>query len=188
MTEKKSTDQVNHTLDQYDTQFELCRKIFVAKSKDYGTSWRVMRNRSITDQLFIKAQRIRTLEETGVSKVGDGCEGEFRAIVNYGVIALIQLDFPPQSNDYELSTDLAEEYYDVEAIKVREVMIAKNHDYGEAWRDMRISSFTDLILTKLLRIKQIEDNCGQTEVSEGFEGHYTDIINYALFALIRLNE
>ena len=175
------------TLSQYDEQLSLCKTIFVNKSKDYGTSWRIMRPKSITDQLFIKAQRIRTLEEKGITEVGDGIEGEFQALVNYGLMALIQLAHKP-SADANLSPDDAKQLYEEQAHTVRQIMIAKNHDYGEAWRDMRISSFTDLILNKILRIKQIEDNRGQTLVSEGFDGHFTDIVNYALFALIRLNE
>lgn len=174
------------TLAQYDEQLEICQDIFVKKSHDYGTSWRIMRPKSITDQLFIKAQRIRTLEEKGISKVGDGIETEFQALVNYGLMALIQISNIP---DYvDLSADEAKQMYLEVAHEVRQIMIAKNHDYGEAWRDMRISSFTDLILSKILRIKQIEDNRGKTVVSEGLEGHYTDIVNYSLFALIRMNE
>lgn len=178
---------VNKTLNQYNEQLEICKDIFVKKSKDYGTSWRIMRPKSITDQLFIKAQRIRTLEETGVTKVGDGVDGEFMALVNYGLMALIQLAHKPSADD-NLGEDEAKRLYEEQAHEVRQIMVAKNHDYGEAWRDMRVSSFTDLILTKILRIKQIEDNSGQTLISEGLDGHYTDIVNYALFALIRLNE
>ena len=180
-------NQKSNTLSQYDEQLDLCKQIFVNKSKDYGTSWRIMRPKSVTDQLFIKAQRIRTLEETGISKVGDDVDGEFQALVNYGLMALIQLTHKPTVED-DLSADEAEELYEEQAHEVRRIMIAKDHDYGAAWRDMRISSFTDLILTKILRIKQIENNAGKTIVSEGLEGHYTDIVNYSLFALIRLNE
>lgn len=186
MTETNQKTQLN-TLDQYNEQLQHCKEIFSDKTKDYGTSWRVMRPKSVTDQLFIKAQRIRTLEETGVSKVGDGIEGEFQALVNYGLMALIQLTNQPDIEG-TMPADDALRLYEEEVHTVRQIMIAKNHDYGEAWREMRISSFTDLILTKLLRIKQIEDNQGKTIISEGLDGHYTDIINYALFALIRLNE
>ena len=182
----ETKSEVN-TLEQYDEQLQICQEIFVQKSKDYGTSWRIMRTKSITDQLFIKAQRIRTLEETGVSKVGDGIEGEFQALVNYGLMALIQLHHKPNAEG-NLSADDARRLYEEQAHEVRQIMIAKNHDYGEAWRDMRVSSFTDLILSKILRLKQIEDNQGKTIVSEGLEGHYTDIVNYSLFGLIRINE
>lgn len=180
-------DKQGKTLIQYDEQLELCKEIFVNKSIDYGTSWRIMRPRSITDQLFIKAQRIRTLEEKGITKVGDGIEGEFQALVNYGLMALIQLHHE-STDEFNLSPDEAKALYEEQAHGVRQTMLKKNHDYGEAWRDMRISSFTDLILTKLLRVKQIEDNRGKTIVSEGLDGHYTDIVNYSLFALIRMNE
>jgi len=176
-----------NTLEQYDCAFQLCRAIFEAKTKDYGTSWRVLRPRSITDQLFIKAKRIRTIDESGEQHVAEGIDDEFRACVNYGIIALIQLsleeDFPE-----ELMPDEALHLYDREYGSVRELMLAKNHDYGEAWRDMRISSFTDMILSKVQRIKQIEDNDGNTLISEGVDGNYKDIINYAIFALIQLEE
>lgn len=178
---------IEKTMAQYDEQMKICQEIFEKKTKDYGTSWRVMRSKSITDQLFIKAQRIRTLEETGISKVGDGIEGEFKALVNYGLMAMIQLKHGSEDN-WELSADSAGQLFSEQATFVRDIMLAKNHDYGEAWRDMRVSSFTDLILTKILRIKQIEDNLGVTLISEGLDGHYTDIVNYAIFALIRLSE
>lgn len=181
-------EQNKNTLSQYDEQLEHCKQIFINKSKDYGTSWRIMRPKSITDQLFIKAQRIRTLEEKGITLVGDGIEDEFKALVNYGLMALIQLHHKPTVEATDLSADDAKKLYEEQAHVVRQIMIAKNHDYGEAWRDMRVSSFTDLILTKLLRIKQIENNAGKTIISEGLDGHYTDIINYAIFALIRNNE
>ena len=178
----------NITLQQYDEQLVLCRDIFVKKLQDYGMSWRVMRPRSFTDQLFIKAQRIRTLEDTGINKVGDGIEGEFIALVNYGLMALIQLENGISDDvDNTISGDAAVNLFNHHAREVRAIMLRKNHDYGEAWRDMRISSFIDLILTKILRIKQIENNEGKTLISEGLDGHYTDIINYAMFALIRLN-
>ena len=177
----------DHTLEQYDRAFAACRDIFEKKSNDYGTSWRVLRPRSITDQLYIKAKRIRTIDEAGLQKVDEGIEDEFRACVNYGIIALIQLsldeDFP-----VELMTEEALHLFDREYRVVRDLMMAKNHDYGEAWRDMRISSFTDMILSKVQRIKQIEDNDGSTMISEGVDGHYKDIVNYAIFALIQLDE
>jgi hypothetical protein len=183
----KNTILPDLTIEQYDRAFAVCRDIFEKKSKDYGTSWRVLRSRSITDQLFIKAKRIRTIDEAGQQKVEEGIEDEFRACVNYGIIALIQLgldeDFPT-----ELMTAEALHLYDQEYRTVRDLMMAKNHDYGEAWRDMRISSFTDMILSKVQRIKQIEDNDGSTIISEGVDGHYKDIVNYAIFALIQLEE
>ncbi len=188
VTETNTGESLVNTLEQYDNQLQICKDIFMEKSIDYGTSWRIMRPKSVTDQLFIKAQRIRTLEETGVTKVGDGIEGEYQALVNYGLMALIQLSHPVDDGEYELSVEEAEQFYEEQAHEVRQVMIAKNHDYGEAWKEMRVSSFTDLILTKILRIKQIENNKGVTRVSEGLSGHYTDIVNYALFALIRINE
>lgn len=188
MQETQTSDKESpKTLEQYDEQLGVCENIFITKSKDYGTSWRIMRAQSITDQLYIKAQRIRNLEETGISKVGEGIEGEFRALVNYGLMALIQLTYQPKQ-DADLSPDEAKQLYEEQSHRVRKVMVAKNHDYGEAWREMRISSFTDLILTKLLRIKQIENNSGKTIISEGLSSHYIDIVNYSLFALIRMNE
>ena len=175
-----------HTRKQYDAAIDRCRRLFEKKTRDYGTAWRVLRTPSLTDQIFIKAQRIRTLEETGTSKVGEGIEPEFVGIVNYCIMALIQLDLPedaPQEwtqqrwwtcNKYVTAT--------------RDLMLAKNHDYGEAWRDMRVGSFTDLILMKLLRVKQIEGNAGQTLVSEGIDANYQDMLNYAVFALIKIEE
>lgn len=183
----KITILPDHTIEQYDRAFATCRDIFEKKFKDYGTSWRVLRPRSITDQLYIKARRIRTIDESGQQWVDEDIDGEFRACVNYGIIALIQLelddDFPT-----ELMQEEAMHLYDRQYRVVRDLMIAKNHDYGEAWRDMRISSFTDMILTKIQRIKQIEDNDGSTIISEGVDGHYKDIVNYAIFALIQLEE
>lgn len=172
---------------QYDTVVAACRDIFLKKITDYGTSWRILRPKSLTDQIFIKAQRIRTLEETGVSKVGEGIEDEFRGIINYAVIALVQLqltDKDPMNLSPEKSLDL----YNTILAKVKKLMMDKNHDYGEAWRDMRVSSFTDLILMKLLRVKQIEENDGVTLISEGIDSHYMDMINYSVFALIKLSE
>lgn len=175
------------TLQQYETILEKCSEIFLKKAKDYGTSWRVFRLSSITDQLFIKANRIRTIEQTGENKVGESIEGEYIALINYGAIALIQnrLD---ENTPLELPFENVKDLYTAVLSETKHLMLAKNHDYGEAWRDMRISSLTDLILTKLLRIKQIEDNAGKTLISEGVEGNYQDIINYAIFALIKLSE
>ncbi len=176
-----------HTIQQYDTQIALCRDVFAKKTKDYGTSWRILRPKSLTDQLFIKAQRIKTLEEATEQKVDEGIESEFIGLVNYAVIGLIQMKLDA-SAAMELSEIEALRLYDTETADIKALMLAKNHDYGEAWRDMRVSSFTDLILMKLLRIKQIEDNKGKTIISEGIDAGYKDIVNYAVFALIQLSE
>lgn len=175
------------TIQQYDSVIQTCRDVFVKKINDYGTSWRILRPASLTDQLFIKAQRIRTIEQTQVNKVGESIEGEFMALINYAIIGLIQLEMPADK-DLELSVEKTSEYYDTHIAKNKELLFAKNHDYGEAWRDMRISSMTDLILMKIYRIKQIEDNQGKTLISEGIDSHYRDILNYAVFALIKLSE
>lgn len=172
---------------QFDEQIGRCREIFRKKTHDYGTSWRILRPKSLTDQIFIKAQRIQTLEEKKTSMVDEGIEDEFVGIINYSVMGLIQMELV---NDKR--TDLPEAealaLYDKHTAEVKALMMAKNHDYGEAWRDMRVSSFTDLILMKLLRIKQIEDNAGRTIISEGIDAGYRDIINYSVFALIKLSE
>ena len=175
------------TAAQYAAAHQACRTLFEQKMKDYGTSWRIMRLPSLTDQLYIKAKRIRQLDQTGESKVGDGIEGEFVALVNYALMALIQ-DELDSTEPIELAHAAALDLYDSVSKETRELMEAKNHDYGEAWRDMRVSSLTDLILMKIHRIKQIEDNAGTTQVSEGVRGGYADIANYALFALIKLGE
>jgi hypothetical protein len=164
-----------------------CRDLFEKKTRDYGTSWRVLRLPSLTDQIFIKANRIRSVEESGENRVGEGVESEFVAMVNYAVMALMQQDLPPDDGQ-DLPTDKALELYDKHLHRAARLMLDKNHDYGEAWRLMRVGSMVDLILMKLRRIKQIEDNQGHTLVSEGVEGGYMDIINYALFCLIRLHE
>ena len=178
---------MNQTAKQYQVAVAKCRDIFSKKNSDYGTAWRILRVSSLTDQIFIKAQRIRTLQETGTNKVGEGIEPEFLGIVNYSVMALIQLDL---TEDERIEIELQEviERYDAKVKAAFELMEKKNHDYGEAWRDMRVSSLTDLILMKLLRIKQIEDNQGKTIVSEGIDANYFDMINYAIFALIKLEE
>lgn len=178
---------IEHTVTQYQSIIGECRHIYLHKVKDYGTSWRILRPMSITDQIFIKARRIRTIEETGVSLVNEKIDDEFRAIVNYAIIALIQMELPAESR-LQLTEDEAIKYYDHYADKIKDLMMAKNHDYGEAWRDMRHQSFTDLILMKLLRVKQIEANEGKTQISEGIEAHYMDMVNYAVFALIKLKE
>lgn len=172
---------------QYDTAIDRCKDIFSKKMKDYGTAWRILRVPSITDQIFIKAQRIRTLEDTGESKVGEGILPEFVGIVNYSIMGLVQLELGP-TTDGELPADEATAHYERYANEAKALMEKKNHDYGEAWRDMRVSSLTDLILMKLLRVKQIEDNEGETLISEGIDANYFDMINYAVFALIKLEE
>jgi hypothetical protein len=178
---------IEKTIQQYQHQLQKCRDVFQKKTKDYGTSWRVLRTASLTDQLFIKAQRIRTIEENQDQKISEGVESEFIGLVNYAIIGLIQLSFSKDAN-IDLSETEALTLFDRESQKIKELMLAKNHDYGEAWRDMRISSFTDLILMKLLRIRQIEDNKGKTLISEGIDAGYQDIVNYSIFALIKLEE
>lgn len=170
---------------QFDEVKAHCREIFLGKMHDYGISWRIMRPSSLTDQIYIKAQRIRTIETTGVNRVGDGIAGEFAAIINYGIMALIQCDMGAGEGD-DISPEKALELYDNYFDATLRLMLDKNHDYGEAWRQMRVSSFTDIILTKLHRTKQIEDLGGSTLVSEGVESNYMDMINYAVFALIKL--
>ena len=175
------------TATQFDEVAAFCRELFVKKTRDYGTAWRVLRPSSLTDQIFIKAQRIRTIEEKGARKIAEGRRSEFIGIVNYGIMSILQLSLDKEV-PLELSAEEAERLYVAEMENTKRLMMAKNHDYGEAWRSMRISSFTDLILMKLLRIKQIEDNAGKTIVSEGAESGYRDIVNYAIFGLIKLNE
>ncbi len=174
-----------NTAAEYDAVINLCKDLFIKKTRDYGTAWRILRIQSITDQIFIKAQRIRTLEEKKVSKVGEDITGEYIGIVNYCVIAMMQLDCGPDT-PLELHADEVAELFNEKVNETKELMFAKNHDYGEAWRDMRISSLTDLILMKLLRVKQIEDNQGQTLASEGVKANYQDMLNYSVFALIKL--
>lgn len=174
------------TADQYRKVILNCRSIFEKKGKDYGTAWRILRVSSLTDQLFIKAQRIRTIQETGENKVGESVEGEFVAIVNYCVMGLVQLELGSATE--EMSIEEALKRYDEKTTESIELMEKKNHDYGEAWRDMRISSLTDLIMMKILRTKQIEDNQGKTLISEGIDANYLDMLNYAVFALIKIGE
>ena len=173
------------TKQQFEHIIEICRRLFVKKLHDYGASWRIMRPESITDQIFIKAKRIRTLEITGESKVGEGIYPEFIGIVNYGVIGLIQLSLG-FSDIVDIDADKAVTLYDKYITQTKELMYAKNADYGEAWRDMRIQSYTDLILTKIQRTKQIENLNGKTLVSEGIDANYMDMINYSIFGLIKL--
>ena len=175
------------TLEQYDAIIQGCRKLYEQKTQDYGTAWRILRTTSLTDQLYIKAKRIRGIEENEVQKIAEGVDSEYIGLVNYSIMAIIQLNMGNEEAIY-LKPDEALAFYDKEAQKARALMIKKNHDYGEVWREMRISSITDLILMKLLRVKQIEDNQGQTLVSEGLEANYQDIINYAIFALIKIEE
>ena len=183
------TANLDKTILQYDTAFSRCKLVFLEKTKDYGTSWRILRARSITDQLYIKAKRIRTIDETGEQRIGDSIEDEFIGCVNYGIIALIQLELEGnKTTSLELDAKQAENYFDKYYKEIKDLMLAKNHDYGEAWRDMRISSYTDMILARLHRIKQIEDNKGQTSVSEGIDANYKDIVNYAVFAMIQITE
>jgi len=170
---------------EYTNVMNLCREIFEKKTKDYGTSWRILRPSSLTDQIFIKAQRIRTVQETGENKVGETFEDAFMGIVNYCIMAIFQLRNDSGFNE-QLTIDEAMNVYDEISTEAFELMKKKNHDYGEAWRDMRVTSLTDLILTKVLRIKQIEDNKGVTEISEGVEGNYFDMLNYSVFALIHI--
>ena len=174
------------TVTQYDAVIVSCREIFVMKMKDYGTAWRILRTPSLTDQIYIKAQRIRSIETMGVAQVDEGIRPEFIGIVNYSVIALIQLELGT-GKDLALPTEEGTRLYDKYSKAAMELMLKKNHDYGEAWRNMRVSSLTDIILMKLMRIKQIEDNRGKTFISEGVDANYFDIINYAVFALIKLD-
>ncbi|WP_353780211.1 nucleotide modification associated domain-containing protein [Winogradskyella sp. 3972H.M.0a.05] len=175
------------TSKQYDAVIKICRDLFVKKMKDYGSAWRILRLPSLTDQIFIKAQRIRSLQQNSVRKVDEGEVSEFIGIINYCIMALIQLKKGVvEQPDLELDAAIA--LYDEEVNTTKQLMEDKNHDYGEAWRDMRVSSLTDLILQKLLRVKQIEDNAGKTLVSEGIDANYQDMINYAIFAMIHLNE
>ena len=174
------------TKEQFETVIKECRDIFENKLFDYSPSWRIMRPESITDQLFIKAKRIRSLEMKGVSMVGEGIKPEFIAIVNYGIIGLIQLELGP-SDVTDINGREALRLYDKYMTATTELMFAKNHDYDEAWRSMRISSYTDFILTKLNRVKEIENHEGKVVASEGIDSNYMDMVNYALFGLIKLN-
>lgn len=171
------------TSQQYDEIMSICREVFLKKMKDYGTAWRILRPISITDQIYIKAQRIRNIEENGLRKIDEDARGEFIGIINYAIIGLIQLEMKP--SDEELDPENTRKLYDSWFKRAKSLMEAKNHDYGEAWRYMRVSSYTDLILMKLKRTKQIEDNKGQTIISEGIDANYLDMINYAVFALIK---
>ncbi|PCJ66470.1 MAG: hypothetical protein COA58_06745 [Bacteroidetes bacterium] len=170
----------------FDKAISQCREIFKKKTYDYGTAWRILRPISITDQIFIKAQRIRSIEDKKENKVGESIESEFMGIVNYCVIALIQLELT-ESDDMEMDPENVVKLYDQKTEMCKQLMMTKNHDYGEAWREMRVSTYTDLILMKILRTKQIEDNGGKTLISEGIDANFSDMLNYAIFALIRIN-
>ncbi|MAN28116.1 MULTISPECIES: DUF1599 domain-containing protein [Mesonia] len=176
---------MQNTSSQYDAVIKKCRDLFLKKMQDYGCAWRILRLPSLTDQIFIKAQRIRSIQENEVRKVDEGEEPEFIGIINYSVMALIQLEKGVVEQP-DLSVEEVTRLYDEKIAETKQLMENKNHDYGEAWRDMRVSSLTDLILQKLLRVKQIEDNKGKTLVSEGIDANYQDMINYSVFALILL--
>jgi hypothetical protein len=179
--------KMNKTSIQYDAALKACKDIFIKKMKDYGSAWRIVRPTSITDQIFIKAQRIRSIEEKEEQKIQEDIRSEYIGIVNYAIIGLIQLELGNSDNLY-LSPEAAEVFYKKYSKQAKELMDNKNHDYDEAWREMRVSSLTDLILMKIFRTKQIEDNKGETIISEGIDANYLDMINYAIFALIRLDE
>ncbi len=174
---------MNITSQQYDSVIAICRSLFINKMKDYGSAWRILRLPSLTDQIYIKAQRIRSLQENEVRKIEEDETGEFIGIINYSIMALIQLELGVVDQP-DINVEKATELFDAKIKITKQLMEDKNHDYGEAWREMRVSSLTDLILQKLLRVKQIEDNKGKTLVSEGIDANYQDMINYAVFALI----
>ncbi len=175
------------TNEEFKKALEQCKDIFQKKTIDYGTAWRILRPSSLTDQLFIKAKRIRSIQEKGEQKVSDSIDLDFVGLINYSIMALIQLEMESDMENLDLDKDTAMKWYNEQSTIAFDLMRDKNHDYGEAWRDMRVSSITDLILMKLLRIKQIEDNVGKTIISEGLDANYLDIINYSVFALILLN-
>lgn len=178
---------MNRTEQQFDQVSAICRDIFTKKMKDYGSSWRILRQQSVTDQIFIKANRIRSIEIKGVSKVDEGIRSELIAIVNYGIIGLIQLELGFSDTD-DLDFERGMVLYNKYMLQAKALMMAKNHDYDEAWRTMRMESYTDLILMKIYRTKQIEDNQGKTLISEGIDANYFDMINYSVFGLIKLSE
>jgi len=175
----------NQTTQEYNRIVKLCRTLFMNKTKDYGTAWRILRLPSITDQIYIKAQRIRSIQEKGSQKVDEDISSEFIGIINYCVIAMMQLELE-DGEELELPVDKVELLYDRYIKETFDLLMNKNHDYGEAWREMRVSSITDIILMKLFRVKQIEDNQGKTVVSEGVKANYQDMLNYAVFCLIKL--
>ena len=177
---------MEQTIAEFDSIIKKCEDIFAKKMKDYGSAWRILRTSSLTDQIFIKAQRIRSIEQKGSQRVDEGVVSEFIGIVNYSIIGLIQLDLGIVEQSEELEFDTALNLFKKYALKAKNLMLDKNHDYGEAWKDMRVSSLTDLILQKLLRVKQIENNDRSTLISEGIDANYLDMLNYAVFALIKL--
>ncbi len=181
----KITVTMDKTSQQYDHVIDICQDIFTKKMKDYGISWRILRPSSMTDQIYIKAQRIRSIEQKGISKIDEGVRSEYIGVANYCIMAIIQLE-KGTSETEDLTEDETLNLYTSHFRKAKELMLAKNHDYDEAWRNMRMSSYTDLILMKLNRTKQIEDNLGKTLISEGIEANYLDMINYAVFALIKI--
>ncbi len=178
---------INQTVKEYKEVIKECKGIFINKTLDYGTAWRILRLPSITDQIYIKAQRIRSIQDKGTQKIEDGINSEFVGIINYCVIALIQLELVGHSEEMELDAESVSKLYDKHITETLDLLMKKNHDYGEAWREMRVSSITDIILMKLLRVKQIEDNEGKTRISEGVAANYQDMINYSVFALIKSN-
>lgn len=183
----KFKELLSNTIEEYKGEIRQCREIFIKKNQDYGPSWRILRIPSLIDQIYIKAQRIRSIEEKKLQKIGDSIEGEFRGIINYCIITIIQLQLG-ETFEFEDHEGKLLKLYDAKALEAENLMMAKNHDYGEAWRQMYSSSFTDLILSKILRIKQILENDGMTVASEGIDANLFDMINYAVFALIRISE
>lgn len=177
---------MSKTDNEFDEIIRVCRDLFEAKLRDYGPSWRVLRLSSLTDQIYIKANRIRSVQEAGVMKINEDISSEFIGIINYSIIALIQLELEKQDKEKEIPNQTILELYDEFSNRAKKLMQDKNHDYGEAWREMRVSSIVDLILMKIMRLKQIEDNQGKVFVSEGVEANYNDIINYAVFASIKI--
>jgi len=174
---------IEKTSQEYQAVISTCKTLFEKKTRDYGTAWRILRLPSITDQIFIKAQRIRSIQEKGIQKVDDPIKDEFIGIINYCIIALMQIKLET-STDLDLNVETLQPFYDEAVSETFDLLQNKNHDYNEAWRDMRVTSITDIILMKLLRVKQIEDNKGKTVVSEGVKANYQDMINYAVFAMI----
>ena len=179
---------MEQTIAEYDSIIKKCEDIFAKKMKDYGSAWTILRISSLTDQIFIKAQRIRSIEQKGVQKIEEDISNEFVGIVNYAIIGLIQLDLGVSELAVEMDSNEVMNIFKKHANIAKKLMLAKNHDYGEAWRDMRVSSLTDLILQKILRVKQIENNHGTTLISEGVDANYLDMLNYAVFALIKLDK
>ena len=179
---------MEQTISEFDSIIKNCEDIFIKKMKDYGSAWRILRISSLTDQIFIKAQRIRSIDQKGSQKVDEGIISEFIGIVNYSIIGLVQLELGVSEQAEDMTLDESANLFAKYSLKAKSLMLDKNHDYGEAWRDMRISSLTDLILQKILRVKQIEDNERSTIISEGIDANYLDMLNYAVFALIKLKK